>query len=131
MTDTVKQPTTNNLAVPRQIVRGLLEEALTALMSGTKISEERILSQWSNVELSDEDKEKIKTYAKAYMAFLCAVRIIEGRWIEVEEEEVIKMDPEVAYLYAKHVIKDRWPEAEEIIKTDPEIWKLYKEEIQQ
>jgi len=65
------------------------------------------------------------------MMFLCAVHVIKGRWLDPDAEEVVKADPEVAYLYAKNVIKGKWPEAEEIIKTDPEIWKLYEEEIQQ
>jgi len=45
------------------------------------------------------------------------------RWPEAEKH--IKRCPEIAYLYAKFVIKDRWPEAERYIKKCPDSARRY------
>ena len=46
-----------------------------------------------------------------------------ARWPEAEKH--IKRCPEIAYLYAKFVIKDRWPEAERYIKKCPSSARRY------
>jgi lambda repressor-like predicted transcriptional regulator len=46
-----------------------------------------------------------------------ARHVIKGRWLE--GEEIIAKSPTYAYEYAKHVIKGRWPEGEEIIAKSP------------
>jgi hypothetical protein len=51
------------------------------------------------------------------MAYQYAKNIIRGRW--PEGEAAIKRDPFKAYYYAKDTLKDRWPEAEKyIIRND-------------
>lgn len=45
------------------------------------------------------------------------------RWPEAEK--YIKKCPEIAYLYAKFVVKDKWPEAERYIKTDSSAARKY------
>ena len=50
------------------------------------------------------------------IAYIYAKEIIKGRWPEVED--IIKTDPFFAYRYAKYVIKGRWPEAEPYIMKD-------------
>ena len=44
-------------------------------------------------------------------------------------EPIIKKDPFYAYLYARDIIKGRWPEAEKTIKKDPDTWKQYKRDM--
>jgi len=56
----------------------------------------------------------IKKYG--YFAYLYAKDVIKGRWPEAEE--IIKTYPFTAYYYARDVIKGRWKEAEEYIKKD-------------
>ena len=51
------------------------------------------------------------------LAYWYAKDIIKGRWLE--GESVILKSPDLAFLYARDVIKDRWLEAESIIRTDP------------
>lgn len=48
------------------------------------------------------------------------------RWTEAEQ--YIMKDPELAYFYAKNIIKGRWPEAEPyIMQTYSKWWNDYKE----
>lgn len=44
-------------------------------------------------------------------------------------QEVIAKDPKTAYLYAKNIVKGRWPEGEPSIKRSEEYKKLYASEI--
>jgi hypothetical protein len=87
----------------------------------------------------------------AGLAYLYAVDIIQGRFIEAESiiatdpktafdyavyvikgrqpaaEPVIANDPRHAYYYANHVIKGRWLEAEAVIATDRHWAQRYNE----
>ena len=49
----------------------------------------------------------------SYRLYLYARDIIKGRWPEAEP--VIMTDPNLAYWYAKNIIEGRWPEAEKYI----------------
>lgn len=60
-------------------------------------------------------------------AVLYARHIIKGRWPEAEK--LIKKDPFDACLYADLVIGGRWPEAEETIKTSYNAIMLYTEHV--
>jgi len=62
-----------------------------------------------------------------YCACLYARDVIKGRWIEAEK--IIMEDPQAIYLYARDVIKDRWLEAEPIIMKC-NVWKsLYERHV--
>ena len=50
-------------------------------------------------------------------AYLYSKKILNGRWTEAEP--YIMQDPFYAYVYAKHVLKQRWPEAEPYIMKNP------------
>jgi hypothetical protein len=50
-------------------------------------------------------------------AYLYAKYVIKGRWPEAEE--VLSKSTHYAYHYARHVIKGRWPEGEKAIAKDP------------
>ena len=60
-------------------------------------------------------------------AYLYARYIIKGRFPEAEE--YIKKHPKYAYEYAKYVIKGRFPEAEESIKKDPQYAHYYAKNV--
>ncbi len=57
------------------------------------------------------------------VAYEYARDIIKGRWPEAEP--TISSDPWAASMYATNVIKGRWPEAEPTIMTDPGVAQLY------
>lgn len=46
-----------------------------------------------------------------------------------KDELTILQSPEHAYLYARNVLKQRWPEAEPTIKRDPNFWDRYQREL--
>jgi len=52
-----------------------------------------------------------------YLAYLYARDIIKGRW--PDGEDAIKTDPWAAYFYARDIIKGPWPDGEESIKANP------------
>ena len=51
------------------------------------------------------------------MAYMYARDVIKGRWPEAEP--YIMKDAMISFYYAKRVIKGRWPEAEYIIGDSP------------
>jgi hypothetical protein len=59
-------------------------------------------------------------------AYVYARDVIKGRWPEAEP--VIAKAPEWAYRYARYVIKRRFPEAEPVIAKDP-LWAFYYAKI--
>lgn len=65
----------------------------------------------------------------AMVAYLYAKDIIKGRWPEAES--FISSDPHVAYLYAKDIIKGRWPEAENYILADSTYGEKYIDFLRQ
>lgn len=58
----------------------------------------------------------LDTRTKAIQAFMYAKEVIKGRW--PEGEAAILRDPGTSVRYARDIIKGRWPEAEAIIATD-------------
>ena len=61
--------------------------------------------------------EKSEALKSLYSAYIYARDVIKGRFPEAEL--FIKKDPYWAYEYAENIIKGRFPEAEEYIKKDP------------
>jgi hypothetical protein len=57
-------------------------------------------------------------------ACLYAKTVLKRRWPEAEP--YIMKDPGYAFIYAKDMIEDRWPEAEPYIMKDAEWWSFYK-----
>jgi len=55
-------------------------------------------------------------HEKARRAFMYAKDVIKGRW--PEGEATILRDPSTSLRYAREIIQGRWPEAESIIATD-------------
>ena len=58
------------------------------------------------------------------VAFVYATNILKQPWPEAEP--YIMKEPIEAYRYAKEILKRRWPEAEPIIKQDRESYNYYK-----
>ena len=58
------------------------------------------------------------------VAFLYVLNILKRPWPEAEP--YIMKEPIEAYRYAKEILKRRWPEAEPIIKQDRESYNYYK-----
>jgi hypothetical protein len=63
----------------------------------------------------------------AFDLYLYARDVIKGRWPEAES--ILVADPKRAYYYAMDVIKGRWPEAENTILTDPSIAFMYARDV--
>ena len=61
--------------------------------------------------------EEINKYGIIRALYLYVRHIIKGRWPEAEP--YIKKDPEWAEYYAIDIIRGRWPEAEPYIMRDP------------
>jgi len=84
-----------------------------------------LLNSMSRIKLGDTGLK-----CNYYDWYLCkkayeSTKIIRKgeRWPEAEKH--IKRCPDIAYLYAKFVIKDRWPEAERYIKQCPSSARKY------
>ena len=60
-------------------------------------------------------------------AYVYARNVMKGRWPEAEP--YIMKHPITAYLYARDVMKGRWPEAEPYIMTDPYAAYLYANDV--
>jgi len=58
------------------------------------------------------------------IAYDYALHIIKGRWPEAEP--CIMENAWAAYYYARYVIKGRWSEAEPYIMKDPFYWQVYR-----
>ena len=71
----------------------------------------KINDLFETTEITDTSHHKLIT--NPGNAYLYAKDVIKGRWPEAEKY-IIK-SPSVAYWYAREVIKGRWPEAEPII----------------
>lgn len=56
-------------------------------------------------------------------AYLYARHRLKSRWPEAEP--IIMKSQYYAYQYAVHVVKNRWLEAEDIIRTDEFWWECY------
>lgn len=59
------------------------------------------------------------------VAFLYAANYLKRDWPEAEP--YILKDPFVAYKYARRVLKRRWPEAEPVIKQDRITYDYYRD----
>ena len=61
------------------------------------------------------------------LAYLYARDVIRGRW--PEGEAAIATSPEYAYYYAKGVLKGRWPEGEATIAKSPHVAHAYAADV--
>lgn len=61
-------------------------------------------------------------------AYLYAYHVLKQQRFK-EAEPVIAKDPWAATYYVANILKQRWPEAEEAIKTHPKLWDMYIDAI--
>ena len=73
---------------------------------------------YERIQAGDKDPMLVDAVASdAKYAYLYARYIIKGRF--PKGEKAIASDPEYAYWYAFYVIKDRFPEGEKVIASSP------------
>ena len=98
-----------------------------------KMSKTRRAEYLFNHALHSKDRKRLeKKYEDMIKivpecAYLYAKRIIKKRWPEAEK--YIMGNSHYAYLYAKHIIKGRWPEAEKYIMKSPKWAYWYAKDI--
>jgi hypothetical protein len=55
--------------------------------------------------------------------------VVKNKKATSKQEESISKDPHYSYMYAKYIIKGRWPKGEESISKDPQYSCLYAKDI--
>lgn len=74
-------------------------------------------------EANYESLAEEESLARPDLAYHYARNVLKCRW--PKGEPVIMTSPSWSYLYARYVIEGRWPEAELIIKTSRPNWEKY------
>jgi hypothetical protein len=75
--------------------------------------------------IRDKDYQTIKQAPQSVILY--ARDVIKGRWPEAEP--IIMKNPYYSYSYANEVLKKRWPEAERVIKQAPQSVILYARDV--